>query len=309
MLKDRLRAHPRSRGENDSQRAALDGPKGSSPLTRGKRDRGSAGPRAAGLIPAHAGKTPSTGCPRRWTQAHPRSRGENADAEALKQFITGSSPLTRGKRVDEQAANVRPGLIPAHAGKTSVMTMHGGASRAHPRSRGENWGGDACGVVAAGSSPLTRGKRSSLTDRQTPRPAHPRSRGENSTASGTVVRGTGSSPLTRGKLLQPCYSLVTGGLIPAHAGKTPAGRGGGAGARAHPRSRGENGGVHRLWRGEEGSSPLTRGKHADVPVDFILGGLILAHAGKTAGHGQAPCAAGAHPRSRGENKTGGMTLK
>ena len=248
--------------------------------------------------------------------------------------------------------------------------MHGGASRAHPRSRGENWGGDACGVVAAGSSPLTRGKRSSLTDRQTPRPAHPRSRGENTSGRRSPSRAKGSSPLTRGKLhcigngrarhrLIPAHAgktttaprrlsalwahprsrgennpissqrparsgsspLTRGkhlpldtpgdgpGLIPAHAGKTPAGRGGGAGARAHPRSRGENGGVHRLWRGEEGSSPLTRGKHADVPVDFILGGLIPAHAGKTAGHGQAPCAAGAHPRSRGENKTGGMTLK
>ena len=187
--------------------------------------------------------------------------------------------------------------------------MHGGASRAHPRSRGENWGGDACGVVAAGSSPLTRGKRSSLTDRQTPRPAHPRSRGENTSGRRSPSRAKGSSPLTRGKLLQPCYSLVTGGLIPAHAGKTPAGRGGGAGARAHPRSRGENGGVHRLWRGEEGSSPLTRGKHADVPVDFILGGLIPAHAGKTAGHGQAPCAAGAHPRSRGENANRAIVIR
>ena len=70
----------------------------------------------------------------------------------------GSSPLTRGKPSASGLVALRLRLIPAHAGKTSVMTMHGGASRAHPRSRGENWGGDACGVVAAGSSPLTRGK-------------------------------------------------------------------------------------------------------------------------------------------------------
>ena len=72
------RAHPRSRGENPplaSWKALM---AGSSPLTRGKcvdHDPAHAG---AGLIPAHAGKIPSTGaCRGRW-RAHPRSRGENA---------------------------------------------------------------------------------------------------------------------------------------------------------------------------------------------------------------------------------------
>ena len=90
--------------------------------------------------------------------AHPRSRGENTFHWIPQATDPGSSPLTRGKRVDEQAANVRPGLIPAHAGKTSVMTMHGGASRAHPRSRGENTFHWIPQATDPGSSPLTRGK-------------------------------------------------------------------------------------------------------------------------------------------------------
>ena len=216
--------------------------------------------------------------------AHPRSRGENVLSVDAEGPLAGSSPLTRGKRVDEQAANVRPGLIPAHAGKTSVMTMHGGASRAHPRSRGENWGGDACGVVAAGSSPLTRGKQSHIKPEARPvglipahagktpstgyprrrTRAHPRSRGENGTAARPRYRARGSSPLTRGKQACGEARVRAGRLIPAHAGKTairPRGRGMG---RAHPRSRGENLGCHFHASLVAGSSPLTRGKHSSA---------------------------------------------
>ena len=91
------RAHPRSRGENDSQRAALDGPRGSSPLTRGKHDqlRPSRGPR--GLIPAHAGKTAPPVSSSSGAGAHPRSRGENEIGGGLGAHLLGSSPLTRGK--------------------------------------------------------------------------------------------------------------------------------------------------------------------------------------------------------------------
>ena len=91
----------------------------------------------------------------------------------------------------------------------------------------------------------------------------------------------GSSPLTRGKHITGALGVISGGLIPAHAGKT-VGRGqraqqGGA----HPRSRGEN--VRPAARGVayDGSSPLTRGKHVHVVASLKLRGLIPAHAGKT----------------------------
>ena len=51
-------AHPRSRGENGLNEWECDDDTGSSPLTRGKPGRGPRSRSTAGLIPAHAGKTP-----------------------------------------------------------------------------------------------------------------------------------------------------------------------------------------------------------------------------------------------------------
>ena len=55
-----MRAHPRSRGENltPAGRLVIDG--GSSPLTRGKPSVIIVNTFMPGLIPAHAGKTPTT---------------------------------------------------------------------------------------------------------------------------------------------------------------------------------------------------------------------------------------------------------
>ena len=181
------------------------------------------------------------------------------------------------------------------------MTMHGGASRAHPRSRGENWGGDACGVVAAGSSPLTRGKRSSLTDRQTPRPAHPRSRGENTSGRRSPSRAKGSSPLTRGKLHCIGNGRARHRLIPAHAGKTTTAPRRLSALWAHPRSRGENNPISSQRPARSGSSPLTRGKRAPRASRPVETRLIPAHAGKTQISTPNGPLRGAHPRSRGEN--------
>ena len=50
----------------------------------------------------------------------------------------GSSPLTRGKPVDNLEAKRNLGLIPAHAGKTATGATRWKAWPAHPRSRGEN---------------------------------------------------------------------------------------------------------------------------------------------------------------------------
>ena len=50
-------AHPRSRRENKQLLVAAASQRGSSPLTRGKRDHRRYRDRSPGLIPAHAGKT------------------------------------------------------------------------------------------------------------------------------------------------------------------------------------------------------------------------------------------------------------
>ena len=175
---------------------------GSSPLTRGKPPRP---PRPANPF-----------------VAHPRSRGENCSGARRRRLRGGSSPLTRGKRGFAGRADEPPGLIPAHAGKTSPRPRVHDLRQAHPRSRGENQGEPGGPLAALGSSPLTRGKlactiararaiglipahagKTPCADRHRPyRRAHPRSRGENRISVAVTDSGLGSSPLTRGKRLR-----------------------------------------------------------------------------------------------------------
>ena len=212
-------------------------------------------------------------------------------------------------------------LIPAHAGKTARLS--GGACRAgaHPRSRGENPYETETEIVPGGSSPLTRGKlsrgsRSPFPSRlipahagktsRSPRTgscprAHPRSRGENFRSPSLRFGGMRSSPLTRGKHNACLAGEILEGLIPAHAGKTPARPEPQASVRAHPRSRGENLQLRGLHDLHTGSSPLTRGKRLGGRRGAGTGGLIPAHAGKTASPASGLAARRAHPRSRGEN--------
>ena len=234
-------------------------------------------------------------------RAHPRSRGENL-REGVEGFHEeGSSPLTRGKPDGLQAAKPVVGLIPAHAGKTLSACRRANRRWAHPRSRGENVVTQVPVGTPPGSSPLTRGKRcggvhsripgglipahagktSELVDRRTSSRAHPRSRGENQVNLVLDDGQAGSSPLTRGKLTTSSPAGITGGLIPAHAGRTDLCRADGEVTEAHPRSRGENICPRCLTDRQEGSSPLTRGKQSHNEEDRGERGLIPAHAGKT----------------------------
>ena len=149
------KAHPRSRGENSWPTSRTSRRSGSSPLTRGKPSSTRLNDQCPRLIPAHAGKT-GFGChgggPFR---AHPRSRGENTANRGDKVAGAGSSPLTRGKHTRPTPSQSKPGLIPAHAGKTSISGL----------------------IVdrATGSSPLTRGKQPRRAAPQIPAgliPAH-----------------------------------------------------------------------------------------------------------------------------------------
>ena len=213
----------------------------------------------------------------------------------------GSSPLTRGKR-HEHVADVRGcGLIPAHAGKTKGASGLMASFPAHPRSRGENAFNGPARPTEEGSSPLTRGKLSSFpsdyrgiglipahagktapgpTSHTSPR-AHPRSRGENPVEHFTAACRAGSSPLTRGKPQLQTARRDRRGLIPAHAGKTDVTRARCCAIGAHPRSRGENAGLHVVGELGQGSSPLTRGKPVKLLLRGAGHGLIPAHAGKT----------------------------
>ena len=234
------RAHPRSRGENTGPPYLGAKFSGSSPLTRGKQRRCLRVSPGERLIPAHAGKTAPYGPAHSRGSAHPRSRGENASSSNGSISGSGSSPLTRGKRIRDHHLQGRSGLIPAHAGKTTNARGDKIAGAAHPRSRGENIDGFVSGIKSAGSSPLTRGKRAHEVSRSSDgrlipahagktshptlsvsvRRAHPRSRGENRRSSYRQRLASGSSPLTRGKPLLEDAANTRERLIPAHAGKT-----------------------------------------------------------------------------------------
>ena len=233
----------------------------------------------------------------------------------------GSSPLTRGKLCGKDGPPARERLIPAHAGKTSACQRLPAASRAHPRSRGENCKRPSTRSSPVGSSPLTRGKLLSSfcvgdggglipahagkteADRcpVVQSWAHPRSRGENLLLvlpSGSIQ---GSSPLTRGKRRARHSCSARRRLIPAHAGKTRVALNQAPFARAHPRSRGENFVRSRARLIGLGSSPLTRGKHDRELRRRHVPGLIPAHAGKTlTPAGQLVIDGGSSPLTRGK---------
>ena len=88
--------HPRSRGVYPSGSYASMMRDGSSPLARGLHSHIITGAACAGIIPARAGFTRTTGTnwPRPWD--HPRSRGVYSFFVTSVPVCTGSSPLARG---------------------------------------------------------------------------------------------------------------------------------------------------------------------------------------------------------------------
>ena len=191
-------AHPRSRGEHCGLLGLLFVGLGSSPLARGTPQAQAARHLCRGLIPARAGNTCRCGRARRWSWAHPRSRGEHMASATATSKTGGSSPLARGTRFQPRIQTARPGLIPARAGNTGVGVGSGAGSGAHPRSRGDHVEAHKPMSTKRGSSPLARGPLASKSGMQTPKGliparagttpaartgphdsrAHPRSRGD-----------------------------------------------------------------------------------------------------------------------------------
>ena len=131
--------HPRIRGEHLDQKPPAPAGGGSSPHTRGAPalfDPGSAWIR---IIPAYAGSTITV--PFRCCSGadHPRIRGEHDEVPDGDALAVGSSPHTRGARVEDGARLGGGRIIPAYAGSTFPGEFPGG--------------------VGGGSSPHTRGAR------------------------------------------------------------------------------------------------------------------------------------------------------
>ena len=155
---DGRQAHPRVGGENSlaDARACLFG--GSSPRGRGKLLVSGGLFPPGGLIPAWAGKTMVDASAMYGPRAHPRVGGENPETRPDRSLGPGSSPRGRGKPVARALYALCPRLIPAWAGKTSVLNVCAMILPAHPRVGGENFSAHTCRHPSGGSSPRGRGK-------------------------------------------------------------------------------------------------------------------------------------------------------
>ena len=114
------------------------GSAGSSPRVRGKLVEGLLQSADGGLIPACAGKTAVFVAEFVDDWAHPRVCGENTSCKRSGLQEVGSSPRVRGKPFVDAPSADRLGLIPACAGKTSLVNTVNTVARAHPRVCGEN---------------------------------------------------------------------------------------------------------------------------------------------------------------------------
>ena len=254
---------------------------GSSPRVRGKPRGHFEHLPLARLIPARAGKTPTTPRPPCTGPAHPRACGENPRMRGASRAAASSSPRVRGKLRVVSAPGDHCGLIPARAGKTSAECGWPCGRGAHPRACGENQGTSYKEKSMDGSSPRVRGKLLGHLYVTAEGGAHPRACGENPEDVPSLEPVSGSSPRVRGKLLGHLYVTAEGGLIPARAGKTVVLSRACLRGWAHPRACGENPPGPSPTVAAPGSSPRVRGKPGGQRR--ALGGLRLipARAGKT----------------------------
>ena len=255
-----VRAHPRAGGENRPINRAVASFEGSSPRGRGKLAGIELRTQFRRLIPARAGKTGAGHHAFFAGGAHPRAGGENIPPGSRRVWIEGSSPRGRGKPTQDRITSHDVGLIPARAGKTSIVWSTMRRRTAHPRAGGENALADQLIEVRRGSSPRGRGKREQLTREPLLPRLIPARAGKTDC---DTYRGAGHAahPRAGGENARITHREHDGG--------------------AHPRAGGENEAHCLVPSGVYGSSPRGRGKLIPVILSGILHGLIPARAGKT----------------------------
>ena len=104
----------------------------------------------------------------------------------------------------------------------------------------------------------------------------------------------------RGKAGVGGYTLVTGGITHAHAGKRNSGNSIPRHGRDHPRTRGEKPSSRQYARADLGSPPHTRGKESLPSPTIARDGITPAHAGKRGSTPHRRPQSWDHPRTHGE---------
>ena len=151
--------HPRGCGEHSGRASRVTVIRGSSPRMRGAQVHRVVGFRVKGIIPADAGSTEiRTSYPRAF-QDHPRGCGEHATPPGRVASCQGSSPRMRGAQHGPSRLQSGPGIIPADAGSTKVLTLRRNSRRDHPRGCGEHVSTISRLAAERGSSPRMRGAR------------------------------------------------------------------------------------------------------------------------------------------------------
>ena len=90
------------------------------------------------IIPAHAGNTLKAMQTATQSGDHPRTCGEHSKRRLLTGIDAGSSPHMRGTQHPIGRVAVIPGIIPAHAGNTRIVTSTVSSPWDHPRTCGEH---------------------------------------------------------------------------------------------------------------------------------------------------------------------------
>ena len=151
--------HPRACGAHSFPFPARCFHPGSSPRMRGSQQCQMSLLLRLGIIPAHAGLTPSYTHLLMPSGDHPRACGAHVVFHHIAHWIKGSSPRMRGSRSLYLRARRGSGIIPAHAGLTSAPTARACLTWDHPRACGAHSRENATSICREGSSPRMRGSQ------------------------------------------------------------------------------------------------------------------------------------------------------
>ena len=110
-----------------------------------------------GIIPAHAGLTSPRHIPAIAGGDHPRACGAHSVVSVLICVLLGSSPRMRGSPIQKAIDKKVAGIIPAHAGLTTMDTAFKLFSGDHPRACGAHSLAASFWLRFLGSSPRMRG--------------------------------------------------------------------------------------------------------------------------------------------------------
>ncbi len=273
--------HPRVGGETPISKTLSRAVAGPSPRGRGNRGIMASPSRGIGAIPAWAGKPGGRNVFPPQAPGHPRVGGETEGYKKTAKQMRGPSPRGRGNPKTATRSVARGGAIPAWAGKPFMVggkTPEGGG---HPRVGGETLsrlvhahfhdgpsprGRGNPGVVAAvagrrGAIPAWAGKPSAAAASSPRLQGHPRVGGETNFRVMFPPSPSGPSPRGRGNLTLRLFRKVSGGAIPAWAGKPGMWSRYQPSVRGHPRVGGETMPAPSPWLARMGPSPRGRGNH------------------------------------------------